>query len=190
MLRLSPRLLHAALRNERDPIIGMEPFRIAQVSRVEAGLHVFDILNVLLRVLDQLVDIDLLSRGDGADVVGKVVPLAPLVAHGPLHEIQKRRLVRRILDHAQPRERADLEACRLLVRLVHEVTDEENEGHDVQQGHRVAERVGNVDDIPNLGRDFIVVRFVTSRQCQCSHARFPVVMKFKGSVEVQLIWAC
>jgi hypothetical protein len=81
----------------------MELGRIGQVTGVERHLYVFDIVNVLLGILHELLNIDLLGNDDAADFVGKAFPARILVAHDTFDKISKGGLVLVVLEHAQSR---------------------------------------------------------------------------------------
>ncbi len=123
LFRLPPRILHRSLYNLTDTVLRMELLRIAEIAGIERALDVFDIVDVLLRVQLQLLHIDLLSRDDATNVLDEPFPLRVLVPDDPLHQVGESRLVLVVLDHSQPCKRAELEAVRLLVRIVHVVTD-------------------------------------------------------------------
>lgn len=79
----------------------MELGGIRQVTGVKRHLDVLDVVNVLLRVLDELLDVDLLCSDDATDLVGETFPARVLVADDTFNEVGKRGFVLVILEHTQ-----------------------------------------------------------------------------------------
>jgi hypothetical protein len=103
LLCLPPSLLHASLDDDCHLVFWVEFAWVRQVTCVKRHLDVLDIVNVLLRVLDQLFDIDLLRSDHTADFVGETFPARVLVAHDTFDEVGKRRFVLVVLEHAKSR---------------------------------------------------------------------------------------
>jgi len=77
----------------------VELFRIAQVTGVQGGLDVLDVVDVLLGVLAELIDVELLEVDYAADIVRESFPLGVLVADDTLDQVGEGGLVLVILDH-------------------------------------------------------------------------------------------
>ena len=115
----------------------MELLGIAQVAGIQTGLDVLDVVDVLLGVSAEVVDVEFLQADDAVDLVDEVLPFGVLVAHDALDQVGECAFVLVVFDHAQARERAELEALRLLVRVVHEVADVQDQSQHVHQRHRI-----------------------------------------------------
>lgn len=111
----------------------MELAGIGQIAHVERHLDILDVVNVFLGILLELLDVNLLRRYDATDLFYEVLPARVLVAHDAFHQVGKSGFVLIVLQHAQARKRRELEAVRLLVGIVHEVTNVEDETKDADQ---------------------------------------------------------
>ena len=95
-------VFHGSLHDLADAILRVELGRVAEVSRVERRLHVLDVVDVSIRILLDLVDVEVLRRHDVADIVDEALPLRVLRSHDTLDEVGKGRFVLLVLDHREP----------------------------------------------------------------------------------------
>ncbi|KAI7091934.1 hypothetical protein KC356_g221 [Hortaea werneckii] len=120
---LPPSLLHMALDN----------------LAYSGLLHVFDIVNVLLRVRLELLDIQLLASEHTADVVLETFVLRVLLPDHAFDVVHQGGLIVRVLYHSKPCERRKLETNSLLVRVVHVIADIQNQAKHGHELHAVAQ---------------------------------------------------
>ena len=130
----------------------MKLLGVAQIARIQAHLHVSNCFNVFLGVLLKLVNIHLIDVKNTANLLLEPFPLRILIAHNPLDKIGKCRLVLIVLDHAQTRQRAQLEALGLFIGIVHVVANVQNKTQDIHEGDRVSQGIAHLHDLLDLAR--------------------------------------
>ncbi len=187
LLRLAARVLHAPPDDLGDAVLGVELLGVREAACVERLLHVGDVVDVLLGVRLQLLDINLLHHNDARDVVGEVFPLRVLVADNAFDEVGQSGLILVVLHHGQSAERRQLETARLLVRVVHIITNIQNKAKNVHQRDRVPERLGYADNQAHLLCDLVVLGLEAACQGEGAHPALPVVVQFKRRHQVDLV---
>jgi hypothetical protein len=81
----------------------------------------------------QLFDIELLCSHDATNVVGESLPSGILISDNTFDKIGQSRLVLVVFDHAQPSQRAELEATSLLVGVIHVISNIQNKTKHVHE---------------------------------------------------------
>lgn len=119
----------------------MELSRVTKIASIKRCLHVANVVNVLLGVDLQLLHVQLLCHDDASDIFCKAFVLWVLPSDNTLDIVHQCGFVLIVLDHTKTGERAQLEPYRLLVRVVHIITNVQDKTKHWHQTDGIAERL-------------------------------------------------